>query len=221
VPADVAALTIFSPPQASNHFCIMNFWDQRFAEPGFKYGTEPNAFVQQQAARLKPGSRVLLPGDGEGRNGVWLAQQGHHVTSVDLSAVGLKKAADLAAQRGVQLTTQQVDLAHWAPEPEQFDAVMIVFTHLPESFRRDAHRRLALGLKPGGRLVMEAFHPEQMRHTSGGPRDVDMLYSAEQLSDDFAGLLAPEHVWHGEIALAEGPGHQGPAVVTRWTGLKL
>jgi len=199
----------------------MNFWDQRFAEPGFKYGTEPNAFVQQQAVRLKPGSRLLLPGDGEGRNGVWLAQQGHQVTSVDLSVVGLKKAADLAMQRGVRLVTQQVDLAHWSPDPDSFDAVLLVFTHLPASIRRNAHRRLAQGLKPGGRLMIEAFHPEQMRYNSGGPRDVTLLYSDEQLSDDFDGVLVPEHIWHGEVTLSEGPGHQGVASVTRWIGQKI
>lgn len=198
----------------------MNFWDQRFAEPGFKYGTEPNAFVQQQAAPLLPGSRLLLPGDGEGRNGVWLAQQGHHVTSVDLSAVGMKKAAELAAQRGVALTTELVDLAHWAPEPGSFDAVLLIFTHLPPSIRRDAHRRLAQGLKPGGRLILEAFHPEQLQHSSGGPGDVAMLYTPDQLTDDFAGLLVASHAWHGNITLSEGPGHQGLAAVTRWMGLK-
>ena len=199
----------------------MNFWDQRFSEPGFKYGTEPNAFVRKQAVLLPPGSRLLLPGDGEGRNGVWLAQQGHQVTSVDMSAVGLQKAAALAAQRGVSLSTELVDLAHWAPEPDQFDAVLLVFTHLPRRIRRDAHRRLARGLKPGGRLIIEAFHPEQMCLTSGGPRDVDMLYTPEQLSDDFAGLLAALQVWQGEITLSEGPGHQGLAVVTRWVGQKI
>lgn len=199
----------------------MNFWDQRFSEPGFKYGTEPNAFVREQAALLPPGSRLLLPGDGEGRNGVWLAQQGHQVTSVDMSAVGLQKAAALAAQRGVSLSTELVDLAHWAPEPDQFDAVLLVFTHLPGRIRREAHRRLARGLKPGGRLIIEAFHPEQMRLSSGGPRDVDMLYTPEQLSDDLAGLLAPLQVWQGEITLSEGPGHQGLAVVTRWVGQKI
>lgn len=199
----------------------MNLWDERFAEPGFKYGLEPNAFVQQQAAQLAPGSQVLMPGDGEGRNGVWLAQQGHQVTSVDSSAVGLKKASELAAQRGVTLTTKHVDLAHWAPDPGSFDAVIIVFAHLPESFRRDAHRRLAQGLKPGGRLVLEAFHPDQLRYSSGGPKDVTMLYSPGQLSEDFAGLLSPELVWYGEMTLSEGPGHQGPAIVTRWIGNKL
>jgi len=78
----------------------MNFWDQRFTEPGYKYGTEPNAFLREQATRLSPASSVLVPGDGEGRNGVWLAEQGLAVTSVDNSAVGLKKAGDLAAARG-------------------------------------------------------------------------------------------------------------------------
>lgn len=199
----------------------MNFWDQRFAEPGFKYGTEPNVFVCQQAAHLAPGSRLLLPGDGEGRNGVWLAQQGHHVTSVDLSAVGLQKASELAAQRGVPLVTQQVDLAIWAPEPASFDAVLLIFTHLPPNIRREAHRRLARGLKTGGQLILEAFHPDQLQHTSGGPRDVDMLYTPGQLSDDFAGLLTPELAWQGEVTLSEGPGHQGLAVVTRWIGRKI
>jgi hypothetical protein len=121
----------------------------------------------------------------------------------------------------VTLTTQLVDLAYWSPEPGRFDAVVIIFTHLPQSIRQGAHRRLAQGLKPGGRLIMEVFHPEQMRYQSGGPRDVTMLYSTEQLSDDFAGLLAPEQVWHGEVTLSEGPGHQGPAVVTRWMGQKV
>lgn len=217
----MATPKICFPQLTDRDRCTMTFWDQRFAEPGFKYGTEPNAFVRLQAAQLAPGSHVLMPGDGEGRNGVWLAQQGHHVTSVDLSTVGLKKASELAAQRGVPLTTKRVDLAHWAPEPGSFDAVMIVFAHLPESFRRDAHRRLAQGLKLGGRLMLEAFHPEQIRYSSGGPKDVSMLYSPEQLSEDFADLLTPEHVWHGEVNLSEGPGHQGPAVVTRWIGQKL
>ena len=196
----------------------MNFWDQRFAEPGYKYGTEPNAFVQQEATRLAPGSRVLVPGDGEGRNGVWLAQQGHLVTSVDNSAVGLQKAQALAAQRGVTLSTLLVDLADWAPDPASFDAVVLVFTHLPESIRAGAHRRLALGLRQGGWLMQEAFHPEQLNHHSGGPKDISMLYTPASLDGDFAGLLQPLLSWHGEVHLSEGPGHQGLACVTRWIG---
>ncbi|MDO8284651.1 MAG: class I SAM-dependent methyltransferase [Rhodoferax sp.] len=199
----------------------MTFWDQRFSEPGYKYGLEPNAFLREQAARMAPASRVLVPGDGEGRNGVWLAEQGHRVTSVDYSVVGLQKAQALAASRGVALTTELADLADWAPAAGTLDAVVLVYTHLPGAFRQAAHRRLALGLRAGGWMVMEAFHPEQLAHNSGGPKDVDMLYTPEALDTDFAGWLRCEMSWHGEIRLSEGPGHQGLAHVTRWLGQRL
>ena len=196
----------------------MNFWDQRFSEPGYKYGLEPNAFLRQQAARLAPASQILVPGDGEGRNGVWLAEQGHAVTSVDLSEIGLHKAQGLAASRGVRLTTHCVDLTDWAPEASTLDAVVLIYTHLPGAIRQLAHRRLARGLRPGGWLVLEAFHPAQLTYASGGPKDADMLYTPEQLDADFAGLLTSVESWHGETRLAEGPGHQGIAHVTRWVG---
>lgn len=199
----------------------MNFWDQRFAEPGYKYGIEPNAFLREQAIRLTPAGRVLVPGDGEGRNGVWLAGQGHRVTSVDYSAVGLQKAQALAASHGVELRTELVDLADWVPAAGTLDAVVLVYTHLPSAIRQPAHRRLAQGLRPGGWLLLEAFHPEQLGHCSGGPKDVDMLYTPAMLDADFARLLRCELSWHGEIQLSEGLGHQGLAHVTRWLGQRI
>ena len=199
----------------------MNFWDQRFAEPGFKYGTEPNAFLRKEAGRLATASRVLVPGDGEGRNGAWLAEQGHAVTSVDNSRVGLQKAQTLAAEKGVTLTTALVDLADWSPEPASVDAVVLIYVHLPGSIRLRAHRALAAGLKPGGWLILEAFHPQQLQHASGGPKDVDMLYTPEQLTEEFEGLLKPALAWQGETTLSEGPGHQGLAHVTRWLGQRI
>ena len=119
------------------------------------------------------------------------------------------------------LTTKLVDLADWAPDPATLDAVVLVYTHLPSTIRQHAHRRLAQGLQSGGWMVLEAFHPEQLAHTSGGPKDVDMLYAPEQLDADFAGLLHCELSWHGEVQLSEGPGHQGLAHVTRWLGQRL
>lgn len=199
----------------------MNFWDQRFAEPGFKYGTEPNQFLRDCAPRLAPASTVLVPGDGEGRNGVWLAQQGHAVTSVDNSSVGLQKALALAAEKGVSLATALVDLSDWAPLPNSVDAVVLIYVHLPGSFRTRAHRALAQGLKPGGWMVIEAFHPQQLQHRSGGPQDVDMLVTPEQLTAEFEGMLKPAVAWQGEVTLAEGPGHQGLAHVTRWLGQRF
>ncbi|MBK7315577.1 MAG: class I SAM-dependent methyltransferase [Burkholderiales bacterium] len=200
---------------------VMNFWDQRFAEPGYKYGTEPNAFLREQATRFAPHSQILVPGDGEGRNGVWLAQQGHSVTSVDSSAVGLQKARELAVSRRVEIATQCVDLVDWAPVAGTLDAVVLIYAHLPGAIRQSAHRRLAQGLRVGGWLLLEAFHPHQLVHASGGPKDVDMLYTPEQLDADFEGLLDCALSWHGETQLDEGPGHQGLAHVTRWLGKRV
>jgi 2-polyprenyl-3-methyl-5-hydroxy-6-metoxy-1,4-benzoquinol methylase len=196
----------------------MNFWDQNFSVAGYKYGTSPNAFLVEQASRLAPGSDVLVPGDGEGRNSVWLAKQGHSVTAMDASSVGLQKAQALATEQGVALQTVFGDLADWAPEPGQFDAVVLIYVHLPEAIRQAAHRRLAAGLRPGGWLVLESFHPGQLPLTSGGPKDVTMLYTPAMLANDFAGLLEQDMAWDGETMLSEGPGHQGLAHVTRWVG---
>lgn len=199
----------------------MNMWDDRFSEPGFKYGTEPNAFLRESAARLVPGSRILVPGDGEGRNGVWLAGLGHHVVSLDNSRVGLAKASKLAAENGVLLTTEFADLAQWTPAHNSFDAVVLIYTHLPSTFRQRAHRALAGGLTARGIVLIEAFHPKQLLHSSGGPKDIGMLYEPDQLTDDFSGMVVPEFAWHGETHLSEGPGHQGLAHVTRWVGARI
>lgn len=193
----------------------MTFWDQAFDTPHFKYGTAPNAFVRDQAHRLPPAARVLVPGDGEGRNGVWLAAQGHAVLSVDASAVGLRKARQLAQQQGVPLQTELADLAAWQPAPGGFDGVVLTFVHLPPGMRRAVHQRLAAALRPGGWLILEAFTPEQLRYASGGPKDVDMLYTLENLRADFAGLHE-QLAWAGQVQLDEGPGHQGPAQVVRY-----
>ena len=199
---------------------MSDFWNQNFSAPGYKYGTAPNAFLAEQAQRLAPASAVLVPGDGEGRNSVWLAQQGHRVTAMDASEVGLQKARALAGERGVAVGTVLGDLADWAPEAGSFDAVVLTYVHLPPSIRQAAHQRLASGLRPGGWLILESFHPQQLAHTSGGPKDVAMLYTPDLLSADFADVLEPAMAWDGETLLSEGPGHQGLAHVTRWIGRK-
>lgn len=196
----------------------MSFWDQQFAGEGFKYGTLPNAFLTTQVSRLAPGAEVLVPGDGEGRNGVWLAEQGFRVTAVDGSAVGLNKAAALAAERGVRLHTVCADLSLWAPEPASVDAVVLVYLHLPPSLRAEVHAKLAQALRPGGWWLMEVFHPLQLAHSSGGPKDEAMLYTPEMISADLAPWLTPQVATTLTTTLDEGPGHQGLAQVTRWVG---
>lgn len=200
---------------------MSQFWDQRFAEPGFKYGRQPNAFLAAEAAGLAPGGRILLPGDGEGRNSVWLAQQGHRVLAVDSSAVGLAKARDWAAQAGVadRWAGEQADLADWTP-PGGFDAAVLVFLHLPSALRRAVHRQVAQALRPGGVLLLEAFRPEQLARASGGPKDADLLCTLADLRADFDGLLDETRGEAVEIELDEGPGHQGPACTVRYRGVR-
>lgn len=201
---------------------MSSFWNDRYAAPGYKYGTAPNAFLREQAFRLAPAAQVLVPGDGEGRNGVWLAGQGHQVLSVDQAENGLAKARALAAAQGPavaqRLQTQCVDLADWQPQLAAFDAVVLCFVHLPSAIRSGAHRRLAAALKPGGWWILEAFHPTQLGRPSGGPQDVDMLLSLAQMRDDLVGQLSEVLGWEGEVLLDEGAGHQGPGRVTRWVG---
>jgi SAM-dependent methyltransferase len=198
---------------------MREFWNQKFAGTTYKYGEQPNAFLVQQRGLIPNGGQVLVPGDGEGRNGVWLALQGCRVTSVDCSDVGLEKTRALAAARGVQVHTVLEDLAEWAPQPDSVDAVAVVYLHLPSSLRPKVMADLARALHSGGVLILEAFHPNQLGLSSGGPKDVDLLYTLEGLRSDLAraGLQGEELVaWEGPVTLDEGPFHQGPAQVTRW-----
>ncbi|WJJ92693.1 class I SAM-dependent methyltransferase [Neopusillimonas aromaticivorans] len=147
----------------------MNFWDQQFGSDEFKYGKQPNAFLVEQAGLFAPHSNILVPGDGEGRNSVWLARQGHQVLAVDASVVGLSKARKLAAECGVTIATKHADLQHWMPS-KCYDAVVLTYVHLPAECRQAIHQNLARALRPGGVLVLEAFSPDQLAKTSGGPK---------------------------------------------------
>lgn len=198
---------------------MREFWNQKFAGTAYKYGEHPNAFLAEQVGLIPPQGRVLVPGDGEGRNGVWLASQGHQVTSVDCSDVGLDKTRDLAQRKGVQLETVLADLTEWSPAESSFDAVAVAYLHLPSSQRPAVMGSLLGALRPGGVLMLEAFHPNQLGLTSGGPKDVDMLYTLAGLRADAlqSGVVGAEvQGWEGGVTLDEGPFHQGPAQVTRW-----
>lgn len=191
-----------------------DFWNTRYAESGYAYGTEPNAFLVSCSHYLKPGLQALAVADGEGRNGVWLAQQGLAVLSVDASEVGLRKTRELAADRGATLRTEQADLTTW-PWPESaFDVVAAIYVHFPPEVRARMHRAMFNALRPGGVLILEAFTPEQLKYKSGGPPVAEMLYTAALLRIDFAGaefLVLDECV----TDLAEGKYHRGPAAVVR------
>lgn len=198
----------------------LNFWDQKYDMPDYKYGKQPNRFLFERAVRFATNSEVLLPGDGEGRNSVWLAEQGHQVTSLDSSTLGLDKTRRLAIEKGVQIKIILADLASWTPDPASYDALVLTYVHLPATWRTGAHQRLVQGLRPGGWLILEAFHPRQLGYNSGGPKDETMLYTREMIQSDMAFLPASElqevMAWEGEVQLDEGSGHHGLGYVTRY-----
>jgi 2-polyprenyl-3-methyl-5-hydroxy-6-metoxy-1,4-benzoquinol methylase len=198
---------------------VSNPWDERYSAEGFVYGTRPNAFLVEQAHRITPGARVLLPGDGEGRNGVWLAEEGMTVLSVDGSPVGLSKAKRLAAERGVSITTEVADLAVWDWPTARFDAVVSLFLHLAPAERAAIHARMVAALRPRGLLILEAFRPEQLAYSSGGPKDPALLYTADQMRADFRGtdiLVLKEAL----TTFDEGELHRGPGATLRLVARK-
>jgi SAM-dependent methyltransferase len=197
-----------------------DFWDDRFAGAEFAYGTAPNRWLEARAAAIRPGGRVLSLGEGEGRNAVWLAGQGFSVDAVDASAVGLEKASRLAAERGVRISTWVEDLATFQPEPGAYDALVLIYVHLPPSLRGRVHAAGAAALAPGGVVILEAFTPRQFGRPSGGPRQADLFYDAGLLRADFPGV-AWDVLEEAEVDLDEGPFHRGPSAVVRGVGRTL
>jgi SAM-dependent methyltransferase len=193
-------------------------WDERFSEPGFAYGTEPNEFIVSVADRI-PQGKVLSLAEGEGRNAVYLASLGYQVTGVDGSEVGLRKAAQLAKERGVTITTVHADLGKFEIEPEQWDGIIACFCHLPPAIRIPLHQAAVRGLKPGGVFVLEAFSKEQLAYGTGGPQSLDMLMSLDELKVELAGLELV-HAVQIERPVQEGRGHTGLASVVQLLGRK-
>lgn len=190
------------------------FWNERYATDRYVYGTSPNEFLADCAPRI-PAGPVLSLGDGEGRNGVFLASRGHAVTAVDQSDVGLRKAARLAADRGVSLTTAVADVGTFAIAPGAWAAVVSIFLHLPPALRRTVHQRAAAGLQPGGVIVLEAYTPAQLQFRTGGPVDHPELFmTLADLRTDFASLelLVGQEV---ERDIREGGGHTGRGAVVQ------
>lgn len=194
-------------------------WDQRYSSESFVYGTAPNEFLVEQVHRI-PSGPVLCLAEGEGRNAVYLAQQGYEVHAVDLSSVGRDKAMTLAANAGIQLRYDVGDLAHLKIEPQSWSGIVSIFAHSPSALRHALHQKVVSGLQPGGVFVLEAFSPHQLNSSGlGGPKDLDMLMSLHDLKKELAGLtlvLAQETI----RPVNEGELHSGECSVIQLVGVK-
>lgn len=184
-------------------------WDERYARPGFLFGEAPNVFLKSQLPLLKPGMSVLAIADGEGRNGVWLAEQGLQVHAVDASKVALEKSRQLAARRGVGLQWEEVDLLTWSWPQGTYDAVVAIFIQFPgPEGRARQFAGIRQALKPGGVLIMQGYTPRQLEYGTGGPPHAENMYTPELLRAAF-GDWAILHLAEHDDPIDEGAGHSG------------
>jgi SAM-dependent methyltransferase len=195
-------------------------WQERFSSPGYLFGTAPNAFLKSQAHLLRQGQKALAIADGEGRNGVFLAEQGLDVLSVDFSPLAQAKARKLAAERGVTLKVAQADIINWDWPAAAFDVVAAIFFQFAAPADRDKiFAGIKKALKPGGLLLLEGYGPKQLEYKTGGPSLLENLYTRELLEQafgDFGSLEIREY----DSVIQEGAGHGGMSALVDVVGKK-
>jgi cyclopropane fatty-acyl-phospholipid synthase-like methyltransferase len=186
-----------------------DFWNSRYDRQDYLFGEAPNAFLAAQAERLKPGMTALAIADGEGRNGVWLAEQGLTVTTTDIAPRAIEKALALAERRGVTLDARLADLETWTWPHDAFDVVVAVFIQFaPPPLRDRIFERMKAAVKTGGLILLEGYRPEQIAFGTGGPGQVENLYTEALLRDAFADFDILQLKSH-DSDVSEGAGHSG------------
>lgn len=197
---------------------MKQMWDERYSDAQFVYGKEPNDFFSAELSKGKAG-RILLPGEGEGRNAVHAAKSEWIVDAFDQSQVGKEKALAFAAEQKVQISYTACSLENFIFKPNHYDAVALIYFHCAQAEREYLHTKALESLKPGGRVILEAFHRDQLGKNTGGPQSLALLFDEDMLLSDFRGLktsLLEKQI----ISLDEGPFHKGEASVIRFTGVK-
>jgi len=193
-------------------------WNERYSQAEYVYGKNPNDFLVEVVQQI-PRGRVLCLADGEGRNGVYLAQQGCQVTAVDASPIGLEKAQKLAAERSVAIETIAADLAEFPIQPDSWDAIVSIFCHLPTTIRAHVHRQVVTGLRSGGVFVLEAYIPRQLEFKTGGPPTAELTMELATLQQELEGLEF-NHAKELEREIQEGLFHQGHSAVVQVLAVK-
>ena len=184
-------------------------WNKRFEQAGYLFGTEPNVYLKAQAAYYPKTGRALCVADGEGRNSVWLAQQGLQVDAFDISDVGVAKARQLAQDAAVQVNYSVADCEQWDWPTEHYDMVAAIFIQFADPvMRAQLFANMVLALKPGGLLVLQGYTPRQLEYKTGGPPILANLYTEELLRAAFATMDVLELRMY-EDELTEGEHHLG------------
>ena len=198
---------------------MKEFWNERYSEDGFAYGTEPNDFLKEHANLIPQNAHVLCLSEGEGRNAIYLARLGFNVTAVDISEVGMQKAKRRADNEGLKIETIVSDLCEFNPGINKWDAIVSIFGHLPPQLRTIVHEKVKKSLKSGGLFLLEAYTPEQLMLKTGGPRDASMMMSLDIINSEL-GELRPIIKRTCIRDIAEGKYHQGLSAVIQFVGQK-
>ncbi|OYX30987.1 MAG: SAM-dependent methyltransferase [Hydrogenophilales bacterium 32-62-9] len=198
----------------------LDFWNARYATDEYIFGTAPNVFLASQAAHLKAGQRVLSIADGEGRNGVWLAEQGLAVHAIDFSPAALDKAARLASARGVALEIEQADVLAWSWPAAAYDVVVAIFIQfVPPPGREQIIEGIRRTLKPGGTLILQGYTPKQIEFATGGPSNPANLYTEADLRNWF-GDWNIVHLSEHDSVINEGAHHHGLSALIDLVAIK-
>lgn len=195
---------------------MIEMWNKRYAQQDYAYGKEPNAFFKEQLALLKP-AKALFPAEGEGRNAVYASTLGWEVVALDNSIEAKKKAILLAKEYQTKIEYLESSIGNFDSEDNTFDLIVLVFVHMQN--RMQNHQHLLKFLKPGGTILLEGFSKTQINNTTGGPRNLDMLFSKEELKKDFT-ELSRISIWEEDTFISEGKHHSGKASVIRLIGTK-
>jgi SAM-dependent methyltransferase len=195
-------------------------WEGRYGVPEYIFGTEPNYFLASCKPLLPRTGRALAVADGEGRNGVWLAEQGLDVLSIDFSPSAQQKAEALAKERGAKIVFERADVHAWAYPDAAFDVVVEIFTQF--SAPADRSRKWAgmrKTLKPGGLMIIQGYTPKQLQYGTGGPSQIENLYTRVMLEEAFRGFRDVKIV-EEEVDMHEGTSHGGMSAVINFTAWK-
>lgn len=192
----------------------MNPWDKKFKTDMFVYGTEPNVFLEKNLAIFRPSASVACYAEGEGRNAVFLAENGHAVTAYDYSNEGLEKTKQLAKHKHVQVNTKLKNLIEETLEEGVYDGAVMIFGHFSKAHQYEVLDKIVGSLKVGGVFLMEVYEEAQLAYKTGGPQDIDFLYNEVELYN-WAKKYETLHFVCSEVERYEGTGHAGACKVVQ------
>lgn len=203
---------------------MQEFWNERYRNEDYVYGKTPNRFFKESIRRLNITGRLLLPAEGEGRNAVHAAKVGLQVDAFDISEEGRRKTQLLAEESNVQLFYHDGSLETFPRKEHQYDAIALIYAHFPPEIRGSYHCKFAAMLRPGGHLILEAFHKKHLQYQAanpavGGPKSEAMLLDETEIERDFKALQTLQ-LFQKEVSLQEGHGHVGTGLVLRYIGRK-